>query len=127
MYIPSTPASRGEVEVDEEAAASVLPEGVSAEEAFEALSTVAAELGYQLVPIEPESEESEPGEPGTGEPGTGEPGKPEGEPAGNASGEVWADYARSVKGATNADLLDEDGKPLGRDALRDKFGTPPES
>lgn len=46
------------------------------------------------------------------------------EPAGNASTEEWATYAREVKGATDEDLVDADGKPLGRDALRDKFGTP---
>jgi hypothetical protein len=47
------------------------------------------------------------------------------EPAGNASREEWAAYARS-KGATDEDLLDADGKPLGRDALRDKYATPAE-
>lgn len=45
------------------------------------------------------------------------------EPSGNASREEWESYARS-KGAIDDDLLDEDDKPLGRDALRDKFGTP---
>ena len=45
------------------------------------------------------------------------------EPAGNASTEAWLEYARS-KGASEEDLVDEDGKPLTRDALRDKFGTP---
>lgn len=42
------------------------------------------------------------------------------EPAGNASREEWASYARS-KGATDEDLLDGDGQPLGRDALRDQY------
>jgi hypothetical protein len=44
------------------------------------------------------------------------------EPAGNASVEAWTSYARS-KGASDEDLLDADGKPLGRDALRDQFGS----
>lgn len=49
------------------------------------------------------------------------------EPAGNASREDWVGYAVSVKGATPEDLVDADGKDLGRDALREKFGTPSES
>jgi hypothetical protein len=31
-----------------------------------------------------------------------------------------------VEGAGDGDLVDEDGKPLGRDALREKYGTPAE-
>lgn len=50
--------------------------------------------------------------------------KPEDEPAGNASRDAWAEYARTSKGASDADLVDEDGNDLGRDALREKFGTP---
>ncbi|WP_193613156.1 hypothetical protein [Nocardioides lijunqiniae] len=46
------------------------------------------------------------------------------EPAGNASREDWATYAEKVKGAKPEDLLDADGKDLGRDELREKFGTP---
>ncbi|UIU47070.1 hypothetical protein [Microcystis phage MinS1] len=45
------------------------------------------------------------------------------EPKGNASTDEWTAYARE-KGATDADLLDADGKPLGQQALREKFGTP---
>lgn len=44
------------------------------------------------------------------------------EPAGNASREEWEAYARQ-RGATDADLVDDDGQPLGQDALRDKFGS----
>lgn len=47
------------------------------------------------------------------------------EPSGNASTEEWANYART-KGASDADLLDDEGKPLGRDALRDKYAAPAE-
>lgn len=43
------------------------------------------------------------------------------QPAGNASADEWEAYARKL-GASDADLLDEDGEPLGRNALRDKFG-----
>lgn len=49
-----------------------------------------------------------------------EPTEPE-SPAGNASAEEWEAYARE-RGASDADLLDDDGEPLGRNALRDKFG-----
>lgn len=104
-YIPSTPASRGEVVVDEDVTASVLPEGLSHEDALEALQAVAAELGYELVPIQAPPE------------------KPEDEPAGNASGEAWLEYAKQ-RGAVDEDLVDDQGEPLGRDALREKFGTP---
>lgn len=44
------------------------------------------------------------------------------EPAGNASRDDWAAYART-QGATDADLVDGDGEPLGRDQLREKYGT----
>lgn len=45
------------------------------------------------------------------------------EPAGNASTEEWAAYAKT-KGATDADLVASDGNPLGRDELRAAYGTP---
>lgn len=101
-YIESTPATRGEVEVDEDAHASLLPEGLSHDETVAALEAIAAELGYQLVPAEAE--------------------KPEEEPAGNASTEVWVDYAKK-RGAKDDDLVDDKGKPLGQQALREKYGT----
>lgn len=41
-------------------------------------------------------------------------------PAGNASRDDWAAYARSV-GATEDDLTGDDGQPLGRDAIRDTY------
>jgi hypothetical protein len=44
----------------------------------------------------------------------------EARPSGNASRDEWAAYALS-QGATEADLLDADGDPLGRNELRDKF------
>jgi hypothetical protein len=44
------------------------------------------------------------------------------EPAGNASREEWESYARS-KGATDEDLLDGEGQPLGRNELRDRYAT----
>lgn len=50
--------------------------------------------------------------------------KPEDEPAGNATTEAWVEYARTRKGASPEDLLNDDGKPLGRAALVAKFGTP---
>lgn len=105
LYVPSTPASRGEVEVDEDADGSLIPEGLSHEEALEALTAVAEELGYELVPIVPTPE------------------KPEDEPAGNASTDEWLTYAKT-KGAVDGDLVDGDGKALTRDALREKYGTP---
>lgn len=49
---------------------------------------------------------------------------PDAEPAGNASRDDWAAYATTVKGAKPEDLLDGDGKDLGRDELREKYGTP---
>lgn len=52
------------------------------------------------------------------------PPDPDAEPAGNASRDAWAEYAMKVKGAKPEDLLDTDGKDLGRDELRDKYGTP---
>lgn len=44
------------------------------------------------------------------------------QPAGNASRDEWAEYART-QGASDADLVDEDGKDLGRDTLREKYGS----
>lgn len=45
------------------------------------------------------------------------------EPKGNASTDEWIAFARE-KGATDADLLDDDGNALGQKALREKYGTP---
>lgn len=47
------------------------------------------------------------------------------EPRGNASTEEWTAFAIQA-GAAPEDLVDDDGEPLGRDALRDKFATPSE-
>lgn len=49
---------------------------------------------------------------------------PDAEPKGNASRDDWAAWATRVKGATEDDLKDEQGEPLGREAIRAKFGTP---
>lgn len=119
IYIPSTPASRGEVDPGEEVTEAGLPADLTEEEALALLEEAAASIGYRLVPIgeDPDSET----EPDGGEP---DGGKSAEEPPGNASGEVWAEYARTVKGAQEADLVDDQGQPLGRDALREKFGTP---
>lgn len=108
VYVPSTPVTRGEVDPDEQAASEVAalsPEDLSPEERKAALEEAAAGLGYRLVPVDPDEV------------------KPEDEPARNATTETWADYARS-KGAKDEDLVDDDGKPLGRDALVEKYGTP---
>lgn len=43
------------------------------------------------------------------------------EPAGNASREVWAAYVVAAGLATEDQLLDADGEPLGRDAIRDTY------
>lgn len=66
-----------------------------AELSVDDLQAAAEERGYKLVPVEP---------------------------AASASTAEWAEYARKT-GATDADLLDEDGRELKRDALREKFGT----
>lgn len=105
QYVASTPATRGEVVVDEDAHASLFPDGMSHDQAVEALTALAAELGYTLEPVKVQPE------------------KPEDEPAGNASTDAWVEYAKK-RGALDADLLDEDGKALGQKALREKFGTP---
>jgi hypothetical protein len=42
------------------------------------------------------------------------------QPGSNASRGAWAEYAKT-RGATDEDLLDSDGNPLGRNALRDKY------
>lgn len=49
--------------------------------------------------------------------------KPGEEPKGNASTDEWIAYARE-KGATDEDLKDDQGEPLGQKALREKYGTP---
>jgi len=49
---------------------------------------------------------------------------PDAEPAGNASRDEWAEYAVRVKGAKPEDLIDDQGEPLGRDMLREKYGAP---
>lgn len=91
--VPSTPATRGEVDVE------LYDQTLS----VDALREQAADAGFDLVPVEPEE----------GEEGSQEPG-------GNATGAVWAAYART-RGATDEDLVDAEGKPLGRDALREKY------
>lgn len=99
LYVPSTPATRGEVDGPQRGEAN-RDSGLTLEQ----LEAAAAAAGYQLVKVEPEATIEE--------------------PAGNATREDWANFAKS-KGAADADLLDKDGKEIGRDALRDKYGTPP--
>lgn len=70
-------------------------------------------------PAAPEGEVIEEEEQGDSEEDSPEP------PPGNASRDDWAAYALSV-GASEEDLVDEDGNDLGRDALREKYGTPAE-
>ncbi len=95
IYVQSTAASRGEAPGAQ--ASEVDPtSGLSLEQ----LEAAAAAAGFRLIPVDVE------------------------EPKGNASRDEWANYAKS-KGASDEDLLDEDGEELGRDALRDKYGTPP--
>lgn len=100
MYVPSTPASRGEAD----------PEVEETRVTVEEVAAQAEALGFKLVPAAAEVEVPVVGQ--------GE------EPKGNASTEEWADFAKS-KGATDADLVDEKGEPLKRDALKEKYGTPP--
>lgn len=113
LYVPSTPASRGEVEPDEEVTEAGFPADLTEEEALALLEEAAASIGYRLVPIEAPEEDPD---------ADPESEKPEDEPAGNATTEVWVAYAKS-KGASDEDLNDVDGEPLGRDALREKYGT----
>lgn len=96
QMVESTPATRGEVDPD------LYEQTLTVEE----LRKAAEAAGFELVPVDPDD-------------------KPDEEPAGNASGAEWAAYART-RGATDEDLVDADGKPLGRDALREKYATPAE-
>jgi hypothetical protein len=98
IYVPSTPATRGEVDGAQRGETNQAS-GLTVEQ----LELAAAAAGYQLVKVEPEATLEE--------------------PAGNAARDDWADFAKS-KGATDADLVDKDGKALTRDALREKYGTP---
>jgi hypothetical protein len=100
LYVPSTPASRGESVPDPQV--DVVEPPTVAE-----VAAAAEALGFRLVPIEPEQEADKPAE----------------EPAGNAATEEWVAYAKT-KGATDEDLKDEKGDPLGQKALREKFGAP---
>lgn len=68
------------------------------------------------------SSSSDGGKTGGKDGGGSDPAAPE-EPAGNASTEVWVEFAKA-KGATDADLVDDEGKPLGRDEIRAKYATP---
>lgn len=96
QMVASTPATRGEVDPD------VYEQTLTVDE----LRDAAEAAGFELVPVELDPDES-------------------GEPAGNASAAAWAAYART-RGATDEDLIDDDGKPLKRDEIRDKYQSPPE-
>jgi hypothetical protein len=102
MYVPSTPATRGEVD----------PEVYDRQTSVEELRALADEQGFDLVARE------------DGDAGPGE--NPNAEPGPGQARAKWEVYARTVKGASDEDLVDEDGKPLKRDALVEKYGTPAE-
>jgi hypothetical protein len=93
MYVESTAATRGEVSGDQGSVVASPYDDLTVDE----LSAAADRAGYRLVPLESER------------------------PSGNASREEWADFARS-RGATDADLVDADGKDLTRNELRDRYG-----
>lgn len=97
--VPSTPASRGEVE----------PEVYDRQVSIEELRALADEQGFDLVEREDEDAADE-----------------NAEPPANASRARWEAYARTVKGAEDGDLVGEDGKELTRNELVVKFGTPAE-
>lgn len=99
QYVESTPATRGEVDAE------VYDRQVSVEE----LRALADEQGFDLVPRDDVDGDD-----------------PNAEPSPAASRAKWEAYARTVKAAEDADLVDADGKPLKRDALAEKYGTPAE-
>lgn len=116
IYVPSTPASRGEVEVDD-------PTDDTPELTLEEVTAAAERLGYRVEEgLEPAPLTEDELRTAADAAGFDLAERP----AGNASREAWATYARS-KGAVDADLVDDEGKDLGRDELREKFGTPPAS
>lgn len=96
--VPSTPATRGEVEPD------LYEQELSVEE----LRKQAADAGFELVPVEPSEDDFDEA------------------PAKSASTATWAAYART-RGAVDEDLVDGEGVPLKRAELIEKYGTPPES
>lgn len=78
---------------------------------------------YDVTDAEPAASEDE--EPDTGD---SDPADPDGgdnppadeKPSGGASTEEWREYALA-HGKTEEDLTDSNGKPLGRNAIRDLF------
>lgn len=98
LYVPSTPATRGEVEADQ-----VAPE--PSELTLEQLQAEAGKLGYELTVKKAD-----------GDPADSDP---DALPKGNASVEDWTAYALA-HGKTEADLT-VDGKPLGRDGIKALF------
>lgn len=117
-YVASTPATRGEVEEGEDVTEDGFPADMTEDEVRGLLEDAAAKLGLRLVPIgEPEGAEDE-GKPGSD---PADPNAPV-EPARNGTTEAWADYAKA-KGATDAELVDEQGEALGRDALIEKYAS----
>lgn len=97
LYVPSTPATRGEQE----------PEVAEQTATVEEVAAQAEALGFKLVPIDANVQAPVVGEVE--------------QPKGNASRDDWVAYARS-QGATDADLVDGDGNELGRDEIRAKYG-----
>jgi hypothetical protein len=93
MYVESTTATRGEVPGPQGSVVTGPFDDLTVDE----LAAAADRAGYRLVKLESDR------------------------PAGNAPRDEWEKFARS-RGATDADLVDADGKPLGRDALRERYG-----
>lgn len=134
LYVPSTPATRGEPAPEAEQVQVPEPVVLTVDD----LRAAAAEHGFELVPVGTGSGQS--GSQGSEQSGSAQSGStPSGQqhatgqssqgqqgleqPAGNGSTEKWVEYAKA-KGATDADLLGADGEPLNRDELKAKYGTP---
>lgn len=116
MYVPSTPYTRGEKELPQEP----VEPGQPADLTLEDVRAAAEAHGYRL---------EEGAEAPASQPLTEEELEAQADaagfdlvarPKGNDSAEEWVGYARRT-GAVDADLVDGEGKPLGRDALREKF------
>lgn len=78
--------------------------------------------------VEPDAEPASPPFMPQGGPPVVDPAKLKSDaPSGNASRDEWEEYARRARGAGDADLLGDDDKPLSRNELAEKFGTPQSS
>jgi len=113
IYVPSTPATRGEVSPEKYAA-----QQGDQDLTLEQLQAAAAKLGYQVA-IQPAPDPQSAGQQTVPDGQQSTPASSD-LPAGNASAEDWTAYALA-HGKTEADLNGEDGKPLGRDAIKALF------